>query len=32
VHAGVDDVALSTDDDLVLAIVRMANLRRKRAR
>jgi uncharacterized protein (DUF58 family) len=32
VHAGVDDVALSTDDDLVLAIVRMANLRRKRSR
>jgi len=31
-RAGVDAVALSTDDDLVTAIVRMASLRRRRRR
>jgi uncharacterized protein (DUF58 family) len=31
-HAGVDALALSTDEDLVLAIVRFAMLRRKRIR
>jgi uncharacterized protein (DUF58 family) len=31
-HAGVDAATLSTDDDLVRAIVRMAALRRRRRR
>jgi hypothetical protein len=31
-HAGIDAATLSTDDDLVRAIVRMATLRRRRRR